>query len=442
MPNDSAIVAAYSHKEVPFRFRGTDLRFALSHGLFSSADVDVGSRLLLKAWSAVLDKDRAEGRPLPLSVLDAGCGAGILGIAAARALREAGAGTVRLRAQDRDELAAVFTRENARRNGLDEVDARAEGLLVGVGPGSCDLILSNLPAKAGSPVLADFFARAGRSLAAGGRCAVVIVATLAADARRWMEEAGVPLLAEEAGAEHVVFIHGPAPAPAASRTARAETGEGASAEARGYGHEYLRGTLDFELPVPSGTARFRVAAFQGVADFDEPSRACVLAARLYARLGGPAPAGSVLVHEGDQGHLACALAAGAEGSAPPRIVLAGRNALALEASRRNALAARGGAGAAEPTTVPAVDLGFAEEALIRAGGPFDLVASFPERVPRVDRDAAAWDAAARLVAPGGLFILAGSSVDAVRFDKLKRGPFARAGDLKKDGFRALAYRRT
>jgi hypothetical protein len=41
-------IEKYVLKVVPLRFRGADLNFELSHALFSSFDIDAGSRLLLK----------------------------------------------------------------------------------------------------------------------------------------------------------------------------------------------------------------------------------------------------------------------------------------------------------------------------------------------------------------------------------------------------------
>jgi hypothetical protein len=148
---------------------------------------------------------------LPAYILDAGSGVGVLGIAAAKALEALGVDTA-VRAQDRDELARVFTSRNALRNGLspDRLAARAERLLSGPQEGRYDLILSNLPAKAGRPVLEDFFRRSSRMLAEHGRGAVVIVNTLAEAAWNWMKDAGAMVLRTETGAEHTVFVYGAA----------------------------------------------------------------------------------------------------------------------------------------------------------------------------------------------------------------------------------------
>ncbi len=462
MDEAEAAVAAYGTKRVDFRFRGRTLTLALSHALFSSADVDTGTRLLLKELSRRWDEDAAAGRALPRSVLDAGCGVGVIGIAAAAALAAEGVRDLRVRAQDRDRLAAAFTTANARANGIGEetLAAYAEPLLSAPEGSHWDLILSNVPAKAGEPVLADFFARSARLLTEGGRVLVVVVNPLAAATRKWIAAAGAEVLTEATGPEHTVFGYGASASAgaAAAATEAAAEAEAADPRSAAYG-AYRRTAGDFSLE----GAPYRIEALHGVADFDEPSRAVALAAKLLLRVGWPradrageegprAPA--VLIHEADQGHFPAWLVARAaeRGEAPPRLVLAARNVLSLAASAANAanaaaagrggLAAAAGGGAPQPPleAVPVVDLGLSADRL-RPSGPFDLVASFPEAVPRVDRARDAWQGAHELLGPGGLFLVAQASTEAERFDRAKDRRFSRVGDLKRDGFRALAYRK-
>lgn len=438
---DERIVGAYATKEVVYRFRGADLTLSLSHGLFSSADVDAGTRLLLKVFSRVLDAAVAAGTALPRRILDAGSGTGVVGIAAARALAGAGSGAAELsvRAQDRDELARAFSRVNAARNGLggDVYAAAAEPLLASPPAGGWELILSNVPAKAGETVLADFFRRSARLLAPGGRALVVVVEPLSEATRGWLAAAGAEWLREEGTRDHVVYSYGPVGA--------AET-EAADVDAEVSGPDpYARasGRFDWE-----GTA-FRIDAVHGVEDYDEPGRAYVLAAKLLRKLGPAAfpfpdltAARSLLIHETAQGHFAAFLAASFRraGRAPDRLVLCGRNILALGSSQANALRALSTPESTKIETAPAVDLAFRSGGA--ADGTFALVASFPETVPRVDRNADSWKTAAGLLAPGGLLVVSAPSAEAGRFDKEKPGTFSRAGELKRDGWRALAYRRT
>ena len=124
-----------------------ELRLALSQSLFSSFDVDVGTRLLLKTIAKEVDLQAVQ------SALDVGCGVGTLGLAVKKA-----APHIALTVQDRDALAVAFTQMNARRNKIGGVTAVA-GLAFQYISGSFDLILSNLPGKAGEPVLRHMLAQ-------------------------------------------------------------------------------------------------------------------------------------------------------------------------------------------------------------------------------------------------------------------------------------------
>ncbi len=132
-----------------------------------------------------------------------------------------------------------------------------------------------------------------------------------------------------------------------------------------------------------------------------------------------------------------AAAAVDSGRTAPEIVLCARNVLALQAARTN-LERSGCCGI---QVIPLADLGLCAEAALADGVRYDLVASFPESVPMTDRIESAWSGAGALVASGGCYLVAATSTEAARFDKKKPQQFTRIGDFKRDGFRALAYRR-
>jgi len=148
----------YLHKSVDFRFEGHTLRLALSQSLFSSYDVDSGSRLLLASVVRELDAHPGERRRLR-SILDLGCGTGVLGLALAKRFAAA------LTARDRDALALAVTAHNAAANGVacttrggvdtDDLDGSRE-------PTAHHLVVANLPAKSGAPVLARCWRRPRR----------------------------------------------------------------------------------------------------------------------------------------------------------------------------------------------------------------------------------------------------------------------------------------
>jgi SAM-dependent methyltransferase len=433
---DSPYIAAYGSKEVLFKFRGKEYRFALSHGLFSSAGIDSGSRLLLKVVSNILDEEKAGGRFLPRLVLDSGCGAGVLGVCAA------GAWGLRVRAQDRDELARIFTGYNARRNGIsgEVLSAYTEPLLSC--PPGWDLILSNIPAKAGLPVLEDFISRSLRLLNPGGRVCIVAVAPLGDFFKERILKAGAAILREETGPEYRIFAYAPKPPGAAQETASRGGGTGPAGEdflaARPC---YLRNRGVYNIEGIS----YSLDTIYGAPGFDKPGGAAGAAAKLIRKTLPEIPkTGPVLVWKGDQGHFPAWLVKGFFGdSRSPSFTLSGRNILALEAARHNTLKALGSWEGVR--IIPAVDLFLDRERLAGAGsemeGTYSLIAAFPEAVPRTERFLPFWEGLGFLAAPGALVILSLPSAGAEKADRNKPKNFTRLGSLRRGGFRALAYRK-
>ena len=140
---------------------GARLRLHTTWGLFSPREVDAGSRLLLE-YLKVREDEHA---------LDLGCGYGPLGLAIAR---QAPAGRVHL--IDRDFVAIDYARENARRNGLDNVEVYLSNGFGAVAPDlSLSLVVSNLPAKVGNELFRLIFHDAHARLEPGGRIVVVTI---------------------------------------------------------------------------------------------------------------------------------------------------------------------------------------------------------------------------------------------------------------------------
>jgi 16S rRNA G1207 methylase RsmC len=418
--------ALYTTKETRFAFRGRTFAFALSQGLFSAASIDRGSSLLLKTLSKILDEDRARGAPAPETVLDSGCGIGVLGICAAAALDSS-----RVRCQDRDQLAAVFTRHNARKNNIppDRLSAHTEMLLASPPEARWDLILSNIPAKAGKPVLEDFVIRSASLLTPQGRALIVAVNPLAAHFRLWIAKAGAPLLREEQGPGHTVFMYGHNP-----------LGNNALHERGGLWDipAYRRAAGVYQLEGVS----YELDSVYGVRDFDQPGGAVRAGAKLIARWGARLLplSGAVLIHEPAQGHFPAWLIkylAMLGAPLPQKVVLSGRNILALEISRRNI--AKNSQNALEIDTVPLVDLALAwEQAALPEG--CRLIAAFPEPVPQAARPF--WEGMAPLLAEGGAGILCLPAWEAARSDREKHPSLARLFEAAQKGFRAFARRKS
>ena len=467
----------FINKNVSFKFRGIDFNFDLSQGLFSSAGVDSGTKFLLKIFSQILDEDIAAGKSPPLRILDSGCGTGVIGICAAAAIAPlVNDGGLRLsvRCQDRDELARLITAYNASHNaalnGISPalLEAYTEPLLAGAG--AWDLILTNIPAKAGMSVLADFVRRSAGLLNPGGRVIMVAVRTLA-DFFRERIAAEAELLQEHTSPGHSVLVYG----QAADRRQPAVAVNGGPDFIERHPF-YVRAEVTREIEdIP-----IRLTTIHGASGFDNPGGAVLAAAKLARRLGPeqfPLNGEPLLVHEPDQGFFPCWWLNEKKnittedccpkdslefhgGISPqqlpvtPWLILSGRNILALEAARYNVLQyVRHNVLQSDDTTaavVPAADLRLGETALREAAGgrPFGCIAAFPELLPQsslpkgVDQLGAIWDAIPPLLAEGGIFLVTFSSSDAERFDRKKPAGFTRLGSVKRNGFRALAYRRT
>ena len=432
----------YINKTVPFNFRGIGFSFDLSQGLFSSAGVDAGTQFLLKVFSKFLDEDIAAGRLLPRRVLDAGCGTGVIGICAASAL--SGEDGLYVRCQDRDELARLVTSHNAAKNNIPSavLEAFTEPLLAGSANDKWDLILTNIPAKAGNPVLEDFVSRSCSLLSPEGRVIMVVVNTLADFFREAITAAGTKLLSEEKSSAHTVFVY------------RGETESPVNPVIMDPGFIdrypfYARARPVFTIE----EIQIELETIHGASGFDKPGGAVLAAAKLLRRLGKekiPKVGTPVLVHEPGQGFFTNWLFEFLRAANGQKMVFSGRNILSLEAARHNA----GSVNGAAVSAVPAVDLQFGKGALLEAGGgQFSFISAFPELLPQNSMSKAAkasqdtdqlqllWNSLPPLLAVGGLFLAAFGSSDAERFDRKKPAGFTRLGSVKRDGFCALAYKR-
>jgi 16S rRNA (guanine1207-N2)-methyltransferase len=114
--------------------RGTTVRFRLAAGVFGARGIDAGSKLLLSAVDV----------PRGASILDLGCGAGVIGVGLAAADP-----TARVVLVDSSRPATELAHENAGRNGLTNVDVRLGDGYGAVAGERFDAVVSNLPAHRG-----------------------------------------------------------------------------------------------------------------------------------------------------------------------------------------------------------------------------------------------------------------------------------------------------
>lgn len=138
-------------------------------GVFSRAGFDRGSELLLEA----LEIGPCE------TVLDLGCGYGVLGIAVAR-LSDRGHVVL----TDVNERAAKLARANVRANRVANAEVRVGDLYAPVADLAFDHIVSNPPLRAGRSVVDRIVSEAPAHLLEGGRLWLVARTRQGADALR------------------------------------------------------------------------------------------------------------------------------------------------------------------------------------------------------------------------------------------------------------------
>jgi predicted RNA methylase len=389
----------YVNKTVSLKYFGKQSDFHLSHGLFSSNDVDAGTRLLLKAVAARVDM------PKLASVLDVGCGMGVIGISIARAAPQA-----RVTLQDRDALAVAFARENARANGVQNADVSCGLAFWGLGERLFDLFAANLPAKAGKPVLESFFQTAPRMLSAHGVGAIVIVSPLEQLARDSIQSSGCLLFHAESTGRHAVFFF-----QRPDIISKAE-------EPRESLAPYLRTRQRFSC----GELSYELETAYNLPDFDTLGYAVGLAQEM---LPFGAIKGNALFWNPGQGHLPVY----AETRRPrgfKTVRLAGRDALEVAIAERNLVSS--GRGDVQSFLL-ATEAGLAETMEAES---IDFFSALVRAVPKAPWHVDLVHAAEKVLVRGGMFLAAGESTEVFRVLDLC-GSFTVLESRKKFGFRAV-----
>ncbi len=133
--------------------RGSVLEFITDRSVFSYGKADAGSMLLIQSIPA----------PDGATLLDWGCGWGLLGIAAARSWPD-----VQVTMVDINERACALARENARRNQVANVEILCGDAVQVLGDRRFDTIVSNPPISAGRREVLRLFDDAAARLQPGG----------------------------------------------------------------------------------------------------------------------------------------------------------------------------------------------------------------------------------------------------------------------------------
>lgn len=267
----------YYHRTVGLRAGGRRLELATSQELFSSHQVDRGSRLLLRVAGETMGRDLPGAR-----VVDVGCGYGTLGLG----LRAMGAGGGQL--VDRDALAVLYAAENAARNALTSV-ATFGSLGYEDVTGAFDLAVANVPGHASASVVRHFTIGAGRVLRAGGRVGLVVVAPLADQVASALERGGAGIEARVEDRGHVVFV--------------ASISASVLEEAAGL-QLYRRG----EVGIDGGPAgNWSVDAGEGIPEFERLSHHTTALLRYLGDMAETLDVRSAAIWNPGQGHVAIAV---------------------------------------------------------------------------------------------------------------------------------------
>jgi 16S rRNA G1207 methylase RsmC len=154
----------YFKKRIPYTCRGQSFAFDVAHTLFSSHQIDDGTDLFLRTIDVAA----------PRSIIDMGCGCGVIGIVLARLFPEA-----RVTSLDRDLLAVRYTRHNAALNQTSNVTALGSVGLESAPAEAVDLIVANIPAKIGDEAIErEFVMEPLERLRPGGDYWFVVVSGL------------------------------------------------------------------------------------------------------------------------------------------------------------------------------------------------------------------------------------------------------------------------
>ncbi|AIO18057.1 Ribosomal RNA small subunit methyltransferase C [Candidatus Izimaplasma bacterium HR1] len=143
--------------EVAFRVNDTDLKFQTDYGVFSKSGLDRGTRVLFD-YLEVLDNEQ--------SVLDLGCGYGVIGIYIAKSHQ------LSVDMVDVNKRALELSEKNSILNKVDTNVYMSDGF--SNVEKKFDLIITNPPIRAGKKVYYKFFSDSVNYLNEGGRFYVVI----------------------------------------------------------------------------------------------------------------------------------------------------------------------------------------------------------------------------------------------------------------------------
>ena len=378
------------------------MKLALSMGLFSSNDVDSGTRLLLKTLAKQVDLSRCR------TIADIGCGVGTIGLALKNHLPDS-----RVILRDRDSLAVDFSRWNGDMNGIVPDVIEQELMLNGLEENSLDLLVTNIPAKAGDEVIDDFFERSPNYLSENGIAALVIVSPLREEAERLMALHELEVTWSEHTKMHSVYHY--------RRSDKRGTDRGLT--------PYIRHRADYELEGRT----YDLDTVYNIPDFDMVGWKHKLAARL---LKPHAKSGTWCFWNPGQGHLAAWFHSKCR---PPadRIILSGRDLLQCRIAEYN-LQKNGFEGEIlmrSDSTLPSLG-----KQLEPASLDF-FMTDLSDTIPRTDWHSPLKETGLEIMKKGGLLALYGKSSDIHQFMKGGNRGYTPLADDRHKGNRCVILKK-
>jgi 16S rRNA (guanine1207-N2)-methyltransferase len=396
----------YYHKTINYRAYGHSLRFMTSQELFSSHDVDTGTRFLLRSIvEAGLDKSQR--------ILDLGCGYGPLGLCLKKLNPESDVHLV-----DRDALAVLYARHNAEINDL-------AGLHIYVSLGYDDvpdtefnLIVANIPGKVGESVISYFLRDAVYYLAPDGVVAVVVVRPLEDTVDAILQDTpGIDIITRRRKSGHTVFHY------RFTDEVQAIRPDGDSIERGVYHRE--------NITIRQGNLEYSMQTAYGLPEFDSLDyRSELLIQTLRTRISTSVRHAAVL--NPGQGHAAVALWKIAQ---PHNIHLVDRDLLAVRYSRLNLLL--NNCPSKQISLTHRVGAGFKDN------GEFDLfIDILREEEGREATILTVLQAAGKLSSPGMIIVVAGSTaITRIVTDLASRDILRIMAREKRKGYGLLALER-
>jgi 16S rRNA (guanine1207-N2)-methyltransferase len=303
MPTNTDV---FYHKTVTFRFWKQNLQFRTSQQLFSSHDIDVGTKFLLRT---IVEADY----PSCKRILDVGCGYGPLGLTLKSLYRD---NLVHL--FDRDALAVEYTKQNAEISGLTGVEIYGSLGYDDVKRNDFDLIVANIPDHAGETVITYLLREARYYLKPGGIAAIVVVAPLENMVTKILTETtGAEVLLKRNQSRHAVFHYKFSDTETPSKPAQNSIERGI----------YQRGNINMRHE----KLDYKMQTANGLPEFDSLSYSSKMLLDVLGEAGGKDIINAVVFNPG-QGHVAVALWKYLK---PKSITIIDRDLLALRYSQLN-----------------------------------------------------------------------------------------------------------